>query len=97
LVTNPIGAARHSRHLADVHLADVDPAREFEVVVLPGGAEGAKRLAESPLVRDWLARQRERNQWRPLRKGVFARVESNGMKFWAIFVVTSPLRGALGR
>jgi len=28
---------------------------------------------------------------------VFARVESNGMKFWAIFVVTSPLRGALGR
>jgi putative intracellular protease/amidase len=63
LVTNPIMAARQTRHLAEVHLADVDPAREFEVVVLPGGAEGAKRLAESPLVRDWLFRQRERGQW----------------------------------
>jgi protein deglycase len=63
LVTNPIVAARHTRHLADIHLADVDPAEKFEIVVLPGGAEGAKRLAESPLVRDWLARQRERDQW----------------------------------
>jgi putative intracellular protease/amidase len=32
-------------------------------VVLPGGAEGAKRLGESPLVRGWLERQRERGQW----------------------------------
>ena len=63
LVTNPIRAARHSRHLAEVHLADVDPAQKFEVVVLPGGAEGAKHLAASPLVGDWLARQRERDQW----------------------------------
>lgn len=63
LTTNPIPAARLTRHLADVHLADVDPAREFEIVVLPGGAEGAKHLAESPLVREWLARQRERDQW----------------------------------
>ena len=63
VVTNPIVAARQTRHLADVHLADIDPAREFEIVVLPGGAEGAKRLAESPLVGDWLARQCERGQW----------------------------------
>ena len=63
LVTNPITAARLTRHVADVYLADVDPAREFEIIVLPGGAEGAKRLAENPLVRDWLARQRERDQW----------------------------------
>ena len=63
LVANPIVAARHTRHVADVHLADVDSSREFEIVVLPGGAEGAKQLSESPLVRDWLARQRERNQW----------------------------------
>jgi DJ-1 family protein len=63
LVTNPITAARLTRHVADVHLADVDPAREFEIVVLPGGTEGAKHLAESPLVRDWLSRQRERDQW----------------------------------
>jgi 4-methyl-5(b-hydroxyethyl)-thiazole monophosphate biosynthesis len=63
LITNPIMAARHTRHLADMHLADVDPARNFEIVVLPGGAEGAKHLAESSLVRDWLALQRERDQW----------------------------------
>jgi DJ-1 family protein len=63
LATNPIPAARHTRHLADIHLADVDPAREFEIVVLPGGAEGAKRLGESPLVRGWLDRQRQRGQW----------------------------------
>ena len=63
LVTNPIMAARQTRHLAEIHLADVDHAREFEIVVLPGGAEGAKHLAESPLVHAWLVRQRERNQW----------------------------------
>ena len=63
LVTNPITAARQTRHVADVHLADVDPAHEFEIVVLPGGVEGAKNLGESALVRDWLFRQRERNQW----------------------------------
>ncbi len=63
LVTNPILAARHTRHLAEVHLADVDPARNFEIVVLPGGAEGAKHLGESKLVGEWLTRQRERDQW----------------------------------
>ena len=63
LVTNPITAARQTRHVTDVHLADVDPAREFEVVVLPGGAEGAKHLAESQRVKDWLFRQRERDKW----------------------------------
>jgi 4-methyl-5(b-hydroxyethyl)-thiazole monophosphate biosynthesis len=63
LAANPITAARHTKHVADVRIEDVDPAREFEIVVLPGGTEGAKHLAESPLVRDWLARQRERDQW----------------------------------
>jgi len=63
LTTNPIPASRHTRHLADIHLADVDPAKEFEVVVLPGGTDGSKRLAESKLVGDWLFRQRERDQW----------------------------------
>jgi DJ-1 family protein len=63
LVLGPIIAARKTHHLADVLLSEVDPAREFEVVVLPGGAEGAKHLAESSLVRDWLVRQRERDQW----------------------------------
>jgi DJ-1 family protein len=63
LTANPIAAARRTRHLADLHLADVDPAREFEIVVLPGGAEGSQHLGENKLVRDWLTRQRERDQW----------------------------------
>jgi len=63
LVRGPIIAARKTHHLADVLLDEVNPAREFEVIVLPGGDQGAKHLAESPLVRDWLVRQRERNQW----------------------------------
>jgi DJ-1 family protein len=63
LTTNPIVASRHTRHLADVHLADVDPAREFEIVILPGGVEGAKNLAASSRVKEWLFRQRERGQW----------------------------------
>ena len=63
LTTNPLVASRQTRHLADIHLADVDASREFEIVVLPGGVEGAKNLAASPLVRDWLFRQRERGQW----------------------------------
>jgi DJ-1 family protein len=63
LTTNPVPASRQTRHLADIHLADVDPAREFEIVILPGGAEGAKRLGESPLVGAWLNRQRQRGKW----------------------------------
>ena len=63
LTTNPIVASRQTRHLADVHLADVDPAREFEILILPGGVEGAKNLAASPRVRDWLIRQRQRGGW----------------------------------
>jgi DJ-1 family protein len=63
LTTNPLVASRQTRHLADIHLADVDASREFEIVVLPGGVEGAKNLAASSLVRDWLFRQRERGQW----------------------------------
>jgi DJ-1 family protein len=63
LAPNPIIAARQTRHLADVLLAEVDPMREFEIIILPGGAEGARHLAESRLVEEWLVRQRERNQW----------------------------------
>jgi 4-methyl-5(b-hydroxyethyl)-thiazole monophosphate biosynthesis len=63
LTTNPIAASRGTRHLADIHLSDVDPGREFEIVVLPGGVEGAKNLAADRRVREWLFRQRERDQW----------------------------------
>jgi DJ-1 family protein len=63
LTTNPIVASRQTRHLADVHLADIDPSREFEIVVLPGGVEGAKNLAASPRVGEWVRKQRDRNGW----------------------------------
>jgi 4-methyl-5(b-hydroxyethyl)-thiazole monophosphate biosynthesis len=63
LTTNPIVASRKTRHLADIHLADVDPAREFEIVILPGGVEGAQNLAASPRVGEWLKRQRQRGGW----------------------------------
>jgi DJ-1 family protein len=63
LTTNPIMASRQTRHLGDVHLADVDTSTMFEIVVLPGGVEGARNLAASTRVGDWLFRQRERGQW----------------------------------
>jgi len=63
LVPGPITAARHTKHLPDVLLSEIDPERSFEVVVLPGGEVGAQYLAESSLVRNWITRQRERDQW----------------------------------
>ena len=63
LTTNPITASRGTRHLAECHLADVAVETDFEIVILPGGVEGAKNLGQSPLVRDWLLRQRERDRW----------------------------------
>jgi DJ-1 family protein len=63
ITTNPITASRGTRHLAEVHLSDVPPEADFEIVILPGGVEGAKNLGQSPLVRDWLLRQRERHHW----------------------------------
>jgi DJ-1 family protein len=63
LAPNPIVASRQTRHLADVALEEIAPALHFEIVVLPGGVEGAKHLGQSALVRAWLFRQRERNGW----------------------------------
>lgn len=63
LTPNPITASRHTHHVADVLLSDIAPSRQFEIVVLPGGAAGAYNLGESPLVKEWLDRQRERDQW----------------------------------
>jgi 4-methyl-5(b-hydroxyethyl)-thiazole monophosphate biosynthesis len=63
LTTNPLMASRKTRHLADIHLADVEISRDFEILILPGGVEGARNLAASSLVCGWLFRQRERGQW----------------------------------
>jgi DJ-1 family protein len=63
LTPNPIVASRRTRHLADLPLSEVDPARDFEMVVLPGGVEGAKNLASDARVGEWLFRQRERDRW----------------------------------
>jgi 4-methyl-5(b-hydroxyethyl)-thiazole monophosphate biosynthesis len=45
--------------LADVRLADID-ARSFDLVFLPGGAEGMERLAADPRVGDALRAHAER-------------------------------------
>jgi 4-methyl-5(b-hydroxyethyl)-thiazole monophosphate biosynthesis len=63
IAPNPITAARGTKHLAELLLLDVDPGQDFEIVVLPGGAGGARQLAEHPLVGHWLVRQRERGRW----------------------------------
>jgi protein deglycase len=63
LAPNPIIASRRTRHLADISLDDVLAARDFEMVILPGGVEGAKNLAADPRVGQWLTRQRERDRW----------------------------------
>lgn len=63
LVTNPITASRKTRHLADIHIADLDPNAEFDIIVLPGGAEGAKNLAAHHLVQALLLKQFKKEKW----------------------------------
>jgi protein DJ-1 len=54
--SGPVTCSRGLRLLPDVALGDV--AGNFDVVVLPGGAQGAENLASSPLVGRHL-----KNQW----------------------------------
>lgn len=63
LTANPITASRGTRHLADLPLSEVDSTRDFEIIVLPGGVEGAKNLAADSRVGQWLFRQREHGRW----------------------------------
>ncbi len=53
----PVRCSRDVVISPDVALDDLDG--EFDVVVLPGGAEGARRLAESPKVGELLRRHEE--------------------------------------
>jgi protein DJ-1 len=55
--TDPIRCSRGVVLSPDVALDSVDG--EFDIVVLPGGAEGARRFAESAKVGEFLRRQEE--------------------------------------
>lgn len=52
---DPVRCSRGVLITPDVALDDID--RDFDIVVLPGGAEGAQRLAESAKVGEVLRRQ----------------------------------------
>ncbi len=60
LQPGPIVASRGTRHLADVELADVAD-QEFDMIVLPGGAEGAKNLEADERLGAMLRRQRAKD------------------------------------
>jgi 4-methyl-5(b-hydroxyethyl)-thiazole monophosphate biosynthesis len=58
----PVRASRDTVLMPDRALAAV-AGREFDLVVLPGGLPGARRLADSELLAGVLARQRDRGGW----------------------------------
>ena len=59
--TDPVRCSRGVVIAPDVALDEVDG--EFDIVVLPGGAEGAKHLASSPRVGELLRQQEQSGRW----------------------------------
>ena len=57
----PIRCSRGVVLTPDVSLAEV--SGEFDAVVLPGGAEGARRLARSAVVGELVRRQEKESKW----------------------------------
>ncbi|MCR9143382.1 MAG: DJ-1/PfpI family protein [bacterium] len=62
LAPGPILASRGTRHLSDVQLYEV-AAQDFDMVVLPGGADGARTLAADPILADVLRRHHSRDAY----------------------------------
>lgn len=58
---DPVRCSRGVVLIPDVALSEVE--RDFDIVVLPGGAEGAKRLAQSAAVGELLRAQEEQGRW----------------------------------
>ena len=58
---DPVRCSRGVVITPDVALAEVNGA--FDVIVLPGGAEGAKRLAQSAKVGELLQEQEQSGRW----------------------------------
>ena len=58
LTPGPILASRGTKHLADVELADVAD-QDFDLIVLPGGAVGAKNLEADATLAEMLRRHRK--------------------------------------
>lgn len=61
-VPGTIVASRHTRHLADVDVSEV-VRDNFDVVVLPGGADGTAHLKIDERVHAVLERQVQANRW----------------------------------
>jgi protein DJ-1 len=59
--TDPVRCSRGVVITPDIALDDITGA--FDVVILPGGAEGARRLATSPRVGELLEQQESSGRW----------------------------------
>ncbi len=57
----PVRCSRGVVIVPDVALADV--TTDFDILILPGGAEGARRLAEAPRVGELLRAHEEADRW----------------------------------
>lgn len=62
LIDGPIIASRGTRHLADVILDDVLD-ENFNMIVLPGGADGARALESDPRIKSLLCKAHKAGQW----------------------------------
>lgn len=62
LAAGPVRASRDTVLVPDARLDEVADHR-FDLVALPGGLPGAKRLAESDLLAGVLRRQHDENRW----------------------------------
>ncbi|MCC5813649.1 MAG: DJ-1/PfpI family protein [Leptospira sp.] len=64
-VATPIHASRNTIHLADTTLSKLLPEywKEFDMIFLPGGNEGANALERSASIKKILNYFQEKNQW----------------------------------
>ena len=62
LTAGPLTAARKTVHVPDVALDDV-LARDFDIVILPGGNDGTANLKADARVKELLFRQKAAGRW----------------------------------
>lgn len=62
LHAGPLTASRGTRHVPDALIDDVAD-QDFDMIVLPGGAEGARNLEAHPVVTKILVRMREQDRY----------------------------------
>ncbi len=62
LHAGPITASRGTKHVADALIDDV-AGEDFDMIVLPGGAEGARNLEAHPVVTELLQKMRDQDRY----------------------------------